>query len=397
VKFLYIDIGSTYFKILKNNESIQIKRDQNADIYDNLMYHIGDFIAEYMSENIYISSSANRGLNALIFGMSNSFSLSYSSAVAYNSGINVVETILFNEGYLNKHTSDLFDIVLIVGAIDGVSNNIGKKEVDYIKKLKCSHVVYAGSEHNTSFVRDNLDDVIFVKNILNNKLKLKDKELSDVLIKLYTNDIVGKSFIKKIKKITSNDIFPTPYVVNQALEGLHIDNNKVASPFLLIDIGGATTDVHYSTDLVKKNYTYSGFDRLVFKKLGVHTSKKSLIFSAKQNEYMYELLLHLNITEEIFNDNNNVNQLMQLALYLVLYEVSFLNDTCQILSLDKLNEIVITGGCVKILNYNEIDEIIKFFYITVLRLDKYPRIVIDKQYLTWANGINKLIKDGQYE
>ena len=170
MKFLYIDIGSTYFKILKNNESIQIKRDQNADIYDNLMYHIGDFIAEYMSENIYISSSANRGLNALIFGMSNSFSLSYSSAVAYNSGINVVETILFNEGYLNKHTSDLFDIVLIVGAIDGVSNNIGKKEVDYIKKLKCSHVVYAGSEHNTSFVRDNLDDVIFVKNILNNKL-----------------------------------------------------------------------------------------------------------------------------------------------------------------------------------------------------------------------------------
>jgi len=43
----------------------------------------------------------------------------------------------------------------------------------------------------------------------------------------------------------------------------------IADPFLVVDIGGATTDIHYSTDLIahKNIITQSGYDRLVFKKL----------------------------------------------------------------------------------------------------------------------------------
>ena len=86
-----------------------------------------------------------------------------------------------------------------------------------------------------------------------------------------------------------------------------------------------TTDIHYSKDLVDENMvTENEYDRLVFKKLGVYKSKESLIFAAKNNEFVYELLAHLKVTENIFNEDSNksLRILMQLAIFLVLYKVS---------------------------------------------------------------------------
>ena len=78
---------------------------------------------------------------------------------------------------------------------------------------------------------------------------------------------------------------------------------SVANPFILLDIGGATTDIHYSKDLVDDNIvTENEYDRLVFKKLGVYKSKQSLIFAAKNNEFVYELLTYLRVTENIFDE-----------------------------------------------------------------------------------------------
>ena len=97
------------------------------------------------------------------------------------------------------------------------------------------------------------------------------------------------------------------------------------NPFILLDIGGATTDIHYSKDLVKDNIvTENEFDRVVFKKLGVYKSRQSLIFAAKDNEFVYELLMHLKVTENIFEEHSEraTKILMQLAIFLVLCKMS---------------------------------------------------------------------------
>jgi len=44
---------------------------------------------------------------------------------------------------------------------------------------------------------------------------------------------------------------------------------------------------------------------LVFKKLGVYKSRESLIYSAKSNEFVYELLDYLGINEAIFDEYSN--------------------------------------------------------------------------------------------
>jgi len=75
MKRLYIDIGSTYFKIRDDRGIRQYFRNFDKNIFADLQEKCGDIIDRYDKEDIYICSSANGGLSTLIVGLSNSFSL----------------------------------------------------------------------------------------------------------------------------------------------------------------------------------------------------------------------------------------------------------------------------------------------------------------------------------
>jgi len=162
------------------------------------------------------------------------------------------------------------------------------------------------------------------------------------------------------------------------------------NPFILIDIGGATTDIHYSKDLVDDNIvTTNEYDRLVFKKLGVYKSRESLIFAAQNNEFTYELLTHLKVTENIFQENSEkaLKILMQLAIFLVLCKMSHYKQSYVNLKLFSINSIVLTGGITKVLSDLEIEDIISFFYKKILNSNHNPSVVLDKNYDIWTLGI----------
>ncbi|MFA7084862.1 MAG: glutamate mutase L [Arcobacteraceae bacterium] len=92
---LLIDIGSTYFKLCANGNIQQHFRDFNKNIYDDLNSKCEELIGSFKKEDVYICSSANGGLSTLIIGLSKSFSLKYATNIAYNSGINIIDSVLF--------------------------------------------------------------------------------------------------------------------------------------------------------------------------------------------------------------------------------------------------------------------------------------------------------------
>jgi hypothetical protein len=166
----------------------------------------------------------------------------------------------------------------------------------------------------------------------------------------------------------------------------------VVDPFILIDIGGATTDIHYSTDLVEDNIVQdSGYDRLVLKKLGVYKSRDSLVYSAKNNEFVYELLNFLNVTENILEERSEyaTKILMQLSIFLVLYKVSSKHGGYVTIDVEKLNSIVFTGGITKVLTYEDIEQILHFFYKKILGFHQIPTIIMDSNYEIWTIGIKE--------
>jgi len=388
---LLIDVGSTYFKVCTVHGVEQHFRDFNKDIYDDLTYKCGDTIHNYKKDDVYICSSANGGLSTLIIGVTNSFSLKYATNIAFNSGINIIDTVLYKDIEKTSIPSDLIDVVIVVGGIDSVSNIFDEKLFNYLGKIKYSNIVYVGSSKEAPFLQEKIEKLVILPNIITNRLHVKEEHLKEYLTNLYQADIMGKEDIKSLYEITSNQIYSTPYIVNKTLP--MIDGKfKVANPYILIDIGGATTDIHYSKDLVDENMvTQNEYDRLVFKKLGVYKSRESLIFAAKNNEFVYELLAHLKVTENIFDEQGEKNTriLMQLAIFLVLCKVSSFRKAYVNLKLNVLNSIVLTGGITKVLKQEEIEDIVSFFYKKILNSNHNPTIVMDNNYDIWTLGMNK--------
>ncbi len=387
---LLIDVGSTYFKVCTVHGVQQHFRDFNKDIFDDLTYKCGEIIHNYHKDDVHVCSSANGGLSTLIIGITNSFSLKYATNIAFNSGINIIDTVLLKEIEKTSVPSDLIDVIIVVGGIDSVSNIFDQTLFDYLEKVNYSNIVYVGSQKDIPYLSKNIENLVTLPNIITNKLHVEEENLKEYLTNLYQADIMGKEDIKHLYDITSNQIYSTPYIVNKTLPLINT-KFKVVDPYILIDIGGATTDIHYSKDLVDENMvTENEYDRLVFKKLGVFKSKESLIFAAKNNEFVYELLAHLKVTENIFDESGEkaTRVLMQLAIFLVLCKVSTYRKAYVNLKLNALNSLVFTGGISKVLKQEEIEDIISFFYKKILSSEHNPTIVMDSNYDIWTLGMN---------
>jgi len=385
---LLIDIGSTYFKISTNEHIEQHFRDFNKDIMDDLVHRCGNTLERFDKENVHICSSANGGLSTLIIGLSHSFSLKYATNIAFNSGINIIDTILYQNIEDYSVPSDLVDVVIVVGGIDSHENIFGPTLYSYLSKVNYSNIVFVGSKNDALGVTEKIENVVVLPNIIDNRLHIVEEHLKEYLTNLYQEDIVGKDDIKNLYDITANQIYSTPFIVNKALPMIDA-RYSVVDPFILLDIGGATTDIHYSKDLVDDNIvTENEYDRLVFKKLGVYKSKQSLIFAAKNNEFVYELLMYLKVTENIFTEQSDkaTKILMQLAIFLVLCKISNHQKSYVNLKLLAINSIVLTGGITKVLNLTDIESIIAFFYKKILSSDHKPVAIIDSNYDIWTLG-----------
>jgi hypothetical protein len=138
--------------------------------------------------------------------------------------------------------------------------------------------------------------------------------------------------------------------------------------------------------------TSSGYDRLVFKKLGVFKSRESLVFGAKNNEFVYELLDYLDVNEHILDEHSDKATvvLMQLSIFLVLYQVSKSHHDYVTLKLEILNSIILTGGISKVLSDQDIEKIITFFYKKILNYTETPNVITDRNYEIWTLGIEEI-------
>jgi len=385
---LLIDVGSTYFKISTSEHIEQHFRDFNKDILDDLMSKCSDTVQRFDKDDVHICSSANGGLSTLIIGLTNSFSLKYATNIAFNSGINIIDTILYQNIEEYSVPSDLIDVVIVVGGVNTHGNLFSGSLYSYLSQLTYSNIVFVGSSQDAPRIQAHLDKVVVLPNIVDDRLHIVEEHLKEYLTNLYQQDIEGKEDIKHLYDITANQIFSTPYIVNRALPMLDA-NFSVANPFILLDIGGATTDIHYSKDLVDDNIvTENEYDRLVFKRLGVYKSKQSLILAAQGNEFVYELLTHLKVTENIFNEQSDkaTKVLMQLAIFLVLCKMSHHKKSYINLKLLAINSIVFTGGITKVLSLEEIETIVAFFYKKILTSDHNPVAILDSNYDMWTLG-----------
>ena len=211
---LLIDVGSTYFKVSTSEAIEQHFRDFNKDILDDLTSKCGDTIGRFGKDDVYICSSANGGLSTLIIGVSHTFSLKYATNIAFNSGINIIDTILYQNIEEYSLPSDLIDVVIIVGGVDSHSKLFSTGLFSYLEQLTYSNVVFVGSAQDAPMLAEQIPDLVVLPNIVDDRLHIVEEHLKAYLTNLYQQDIEGKEDIKNLYTITANQIFFIGQILN---------------------------------------------------------------------------------------------------------------------------------------------------------------------------------------
>ena len=217
---------------------------------------------------------------------------------------------------------------------------------------------------------------------------------------LYLDDLIDKEGISGLQRFSEVPIWPTPAVVNLAFEQIARDEMKLQFPVpcLVLDIGGATTDAHFSLELVEPDGTgrLSGFrssNRHVFTDLGVFASRESTIQRLSANDGLLEFLgaIYGPDTSRVYMDfcEGTVDEalLFNACFYLALDSLSRKDDNSPCLSISKLSSVVITGGGAQRVNAEVLSRITKLL-LPATRSAGIP-VFLDQNYEIWVEGMKR--------
>ncbi len=264
--YLIIDIGSTYTKqrLFKNYELAATV--QSPTTIDNVIKGINagrDKMKAIINENninieakhVLASSSAAGGLRMVAMGYMANVTAKAAKEVAMNSGAKILE-IVSNEDPADYRVQILReinpDIILLAGGTDFGDETSLVENASLIVKSKIKGVVVIAGN-----IKVQADAAKILKE--GNIAHIRVPNIMPTIHKLNVDDsreAIHREFIKQITKaqglsilqeeITNDKIIPTPGAVLMASEllakGTYLE--KGIGNIIVVDLGGATTDVH---------------------------------------------------------------------------------------------------------------------------------------------------------
>ena len=298
---LAIDIGSTVVKVAHlAHGNVLLRQDHYPrDFQSGIARQVESLLAAVEGvddASVLLCSSANGGLRVGIVALSHYFS----GAVARNqvllAGGNPIFVCSMDEE--TAHRSSV-DILLVIGGIDCADAAPLRQRLQRFEagNYRCTTLAYAGNKYLADdFVARNPGATV-ISNPLADGLSTRDASLFEALRRAYLDDLVHKEGIGQLRASLSRNIRPTPEVVSRGfLRALQNHSSiKLAGACVLLDIGGATTDLHYTVELVRddsaeKPFEGSSVARYVFVDLGVVASYDSTVLQLRTHPRLYEFL-----------------------------------------------------------------------------------------------------------
>ncbi|WP_350342607.1 methylaspartate mutase accessory protein GlmL [Proteinivorax tanatarense] len=200
-------------------------------------------------------SSAAGGLKMVAIGLVPDLTAEAAKTAALGAGAKLMDVYSYrlNNKELKEITNLNPDIILLAGGTDGGNSEVivenGKKLAQ--SDINCP-IIVAGNKD----VQDELYEILSEQNkefsIIDNVLPSLDKiniePAREEIRKVFINNIISAKGFDVIKKEINSIVMPTPEAVLQA--GKFISEHKLlgSEELIIVDMGGATTDVHSFTD-----------------------------------------------------------------------------------------------------------------------------------------------------
>ncbi len=400
-----IDIGSTVVKLAELDTNGELcsqvfhPRDFEAGIAAHLDALMREAGASWQADEIMICSSANGGLRVGIVSLTEFFSGAVLRNQALNAGANPVFVHQFDEqSGFGSHV----DVLLLGGGIDcedaaPLAARLSRFDAS---RYQFGAMVYAGNIHLHELVSRRFPDCRLIANPLATSLRADSDSVFDALRRAYLDDLVYKDGISDLKKLYGGAIWPTPEIVNRGFQKavFHRTSLVVGGPSLLMDIGGATTDLHYTVEIVADESAHrpsvgDSVARYVYTDLGIVASRESTTLQMRGHPGLYVFLEALGL-----DDRREVYSALRDGDYDPTAE--FLSYACLFLALSrfaegrgpglpqadigKVSQIILTGGAVQGLDVDRVGAIVS---LLVRRNQMRPIIVVDCDYRIWLEGM----------
>lgn len=208
-------------------------------------------VEEIIYDELIATSSAAGGLRMTVHGLVYDMTVKAAREAALGAGANIKSV---TSGRLRK--SDLTkikeinpNIILIAGGVDYGERDTALHNAELIAEMDLGvPVIYAGNIENHEEVKELFEDkkseLYIVENVYPKIDQLNIEPTRKVIQQVFEKHIVHAPGMKKVRDMVNGPIMPTPGAVMEAAKLLY----EEIGDLMVIDVGGATTDVHSVTE-----------------------------------------------------------------------------------------------------------------------------------------------------
>ena len=310
--YLLVDFGSTYTKLtavdLENEYIIGTSKAPTTvetnvlDGYDKAFkYLITDHPEIKNISGISACSSAAGGLKMAAIGLVEELTVEAAKRACLGAGA-IVKRV-YSHHMTRAEARDLkesnIDIILLAGGTNGGNSECIIHNARKLKEVEIDvPIIIAGNKDAVDDIEDIFEgtdvEYTFVKNVMPQLKKLDVTEAKHQIRKIFIEKIIEAKGIKKAEEKIGEIIMPTPEAVLLAAELLSngYEDEEGYGELMVIDIGGATTDVHTigegfpkRTEVIMKGLEEPFAKRTVEGDLGMRYSAKALIGLVSNYEF----------------------------------------------------------------------------------------------------------------
>lgn len=270
--YLLADLGSTYTKLT----AVDIKLEKiigtsiafttvNTNINDGFNHALNELRQKIGKDVIFSKSiacsSAAGGLKMAASGLVEELTTEAAKRVCLGAGAKVELVFSHNltTNEVNQILEGSIDIILLAGGTDGGNS---KTVIHNAHKIAESNIdvpiIFAGNKDAAEEVENILKtankEYYICENVMPKLNKLNIEDAKNKIQNIFINKIIHAKGIQLIEKQIDGVIFPTPTAVLKAAELLSLGfaEESGLGDLVLVDIGGATTDIYSMSDGLPK-------------------------------------------------------------------------------------------------------------------------------------------------
>jgi hypothetical protein len=397
-----VDIGSTVVKLARLadddavTEQVFVPRDFKAGIASQ----VHELLRGVDPANVLICSSANGGLRVGVLCLTEPYSGSALRNQVLQAGANPVFLRAFDDG---PHSRSRVDLLVIGGGIDSpdAAPLLRRIESLDLTAYDFGALLYAGNRCAVDALRARTDAIVhIVDNPLRDDLRSRNNSVFEAIRDAYLADLVHKEGLADLSPELQKNIRPTPEVVNRGFQRVLSNRSSIVVPgaAIVLDIGGATTDLHYTVEIVRDDSDDrpnpgTSVARYVFTDLGIVASRDSTLMQMRSHPRIFEFLAAV-LKDDVRETYRALREgELDAAPQLLAYGCLFLafdrfvagrGPGLPSVNLSRVGHLILTGGAAQTLDLEVTARLLALFDTNeAVR----PVLLRDENYQLWVDGI----------